>query len=104
MAFSIALLEAAGRARRVRGDRIPGGRADRKTDSEFSPTQLRAGSRVEREHTSSPTLAREIAKDHLTESPSYYTHLRRMERSMEKKAVWAAVYAACTEELGTPSC
>lgn len=36
---------------------------------------LLRGARVEREHTSSPSLAREIALDHLVEDPRYYAKL-----------------------------
>jgi len=50
-----------------------------KPDSAFQKAQLRAGVRVELEHTSSRRLAKEIAKHHLQEIPDYYTRLMRME-------------------------
>lgn len=48
--------------------------------------QLRAGMRVEKEHTSKPEIARQIALDHLRELPDYYTRLERMEHGAHKEA------------------
>lgn len=53
------------------GGRAPGGRCPRNVDY----AQLTAGIAVEMEHTPDPRIAREIACDHLTEDPSYYTKL-----------------------------
>lgn len=61
-------------------DRISGGLADDRPDRDFDPSQLQAGIRVELEHTSNPTIAKEIAKDHLTEDRDYYRKLAKMER------------------------
>lgn len=67
-------------------DRIPGGLADNKPDSDFPQNQLIQGQHVEMEHTNDPTVAREIAKDHLVESERYYIpHLRDMERRMKSE-------------------
>ena len=41
--------------------------------------QLAIGIKVEKEHTSSDSVAREIALDHLMELPDYYTKLEKME-------------------------
>lgn len=68
-------------------DRLPGGRADRVADSAFDPEQLRRGTLVELEHTSDRRLAREIARDHLAESPLYYVRLAKMERTLSRKKV-----------------
>lgn len=58
--------------------KIPGGLAEgRKLD--LDPKQLAMGQRVEMEHTRDPAVATEIAMDHLTEDPRYYTKLKRME-------------------------
>ncbi len=59
-------------------DRIPGGRAAGMSPDQFDPEQLAIGTRVEMEHTNSPTVAREIAMDHLVEDPNYYTRLRQV--------------------------
>lgn len=46
-------------------------------------TQLAMGIAVEKEHTTDPALAREIALDHLKEDPEYYSKLNKMEASDE---------------------
>ena len=61
-------------------DLIPGGLADDKEPSEFPKDKLRAGVKVEKEHTSVPAIAEEIAMDHLTEDPKYYKKLKRIEK------------------------
>lgn len=61
----------------VPGDMIPGGKADTKQPA--TPQALSQGAKVEAEHTSSPAVAKEIAKDHLTEDPTYYDKLKKME-------------------------
>lgn len=44
-------------------------------DENYNPEQLNRGIEVEMEHTSDPTAAKEIAKDHLDEVSDYYTKL-----------------------------
>jgi len=41
--------------------------------------QLKAGTKVELEHTSDNKVAREIALDHLNELPDYYERLKKVE-------------------------
>ena len=53
-------------------DRIPGGLSDGVSDTRFDPEQLEKGIEIELEHTNDKDLAKEISKDHLTESPNYY--------------------------------
>jgi len=66
---------------------VRGGKADWMSDDRFSDKQLRMGVSIEKEHTTNPRLAKEIAKDHLTEDRNYYTHLNEMEdKYMKKKA------------------
>jgi len=49
-------------------------------DSQFDPRQLQTGIRIEmEEHTKNPVVAKEIAKDHLSEHPDYYSWLVEME-------------------------
>lgn len=68
---------------------VSGGKADYMSDDRFSDKQLRMGVTIEKEHTTNPRLAKEIAKDHLTEDKNYYTHLKEMEdKYVEKKAFW----------------
>ncbi len=56
---------------------VIGGKGDRKKDSDFNPKQVKMGHRVEMEHTSSPKIAAEITRDHLTENPKYYSKLKQ---------------------------
>jgi hypothetical protein len=67
---------------------IPGGLADKahKKPSDFDPKQIAMGVKVEQEHTPDPKKAKEIAMDHLTEFPKYYTALDKMEKDLKKKA------------------
>jgi len=66
---------------------LPGGYAERLgwPYGRYDQGQLRAGIRVEMEHTNDPRIAREIATDHLAEQvlrggrQDYYTRLWRME-------------------------
>jgi hypothetical protein len=64
-------------------DKIPGGLAAGKSDSDFDPVQLEAGIRVELEHSSDRAVAKEIAKDHLCEDRNYYKKLRKIEKAMD---------------------
>lgn len=64
-----------------REDKIPGGLADKKKPEDFDPESLAEGMKVESEHTSDESIAREIAMDHLTEDKDYYKKLKKMEGS-----------------------
>lgn len=54
------------------------------SDSEYDQKELEEGQIIEKEHTDCPILAKEIAKDHLSELPDYYTRLKKMEEEGEK--------------------
>lgn len=60
---------------------IPGGLAEGKSPSDFDPTELAKGTKVEMEHTTDPMVAQEIAMDHLTEDPDYYIKLAKIEKA-----------------------
>lgn len=47
-------------------------------DSKFNRKALEAGVKVEKEHTSNPCWAKQIAKAHLVENKNYYKLLRKM--------------------------
>lgn len=66
-------------------DRIPGGLADGKPTTDFNSEQLKAGIRVEMEHTDDPDVAREIAMDHLSEDPDYYRKLETIEKGFARR-------------------
>jgi hypothetical protein len=61
---------------------IPGGLSQGLPDSMFDKRQIQKGIKVELEHTKDRNIAKEIAKDHLTESPKYYDFLEDMEKKM----------------------
>ena len=65
-------------------EQLKGGLGDNKPDRSFPSSQLRRGVKVEMEHTNNPRVAKEIAKDHLTEIRDYYTRLAMMERRAKK--------------------
>lgn len=67
-------------------DHLRGGLGDKTRNSDVPAKQLRIGEKVEREHTSDPTIAQEIARDHLTEFPTYYTNLKNFEARLKKHA------------------
>lgn len=49
-------------------------------DLEELKAEWNKGTKVETEHTSNESMAKEIAKDHLFEDPKYYTKLAEMEK------------------------
>lgn len=66
-------------------DQLPGGNADTRLPRDFDPFELSLGIEHEMEHTDDPLIAREIAMDHLTENPSYYTQLQASGLEPDKK-------------------
>lgn len=68
--------EADGNAK-TSAERVIGGKGDNKTDKEFKQDELKKGIVHEKEHTNNPAIAKEIAKDHLSERSDYYTALSR---------------------------
>jgi hypothetical protein len=73
---------------------LQGGKADNltvediakkhKVEVEFIEDQLKAGMEVEKEHTTDTEEQKEIALDHLSESPTYYIDLAEMEKKEDK--------------------
>jgi len=66
-------------------DKIPGGLADKQKPKNLKPKQLAKGIKVEMEHTTDKSIAREIALDHLTEDPNYYDKLQKIEAAKKTK-------------------
>ena len=62
-------------------DVLPGGPADNISDDKFNAEALAKGIKHEMEHTENEQVAKEIAKDHLTESADYYDKLEEMKLS-----------------------
>lgn len=61
-------------------DLLPGGEADNVPDSEFPKSKLQERAEHEHEHTSNDQVAKEIAKDHLSEDPQYYEKQEALEK------------------------
>lgn len=55
--------------------KLQGGIGDTTPSHDVNPNELSIGVQVEMEHTNDPRIAQEIAMDHLTEDPEYYTKL-----------------------------
>jgi len=66
---------------------VPGGKGDKTNPKDVNQKQLEIGIAVEREHTDSDDKAEEIALDHLTENPEYYTELVESGIVDEKEAL-----------------
>lgn len=60
-------------------EKLKGGAGDNRPDSDFDVEQLEIGIKHELEHTKDRKIAKEIAKDHLTEDPNYYKKLKKIE-------------------------
>jgi len=58
-------------------EKLKGGIGDDKTDQVFLSSELMRGVKHEGEHTKNKSIAKEIAKDHLTENKHYYTALAK---------------------------
>lgn len=61
-------------------EKLHGGAGDYHADSDFDSEQLENGIKHEMEHTKDRKIAKEIAKDHLTEDPNYYKKLKKIEK------------------------
>jgi len=65
---------------KIAADKLKGGLADKKKPSDFDPSKLHEGMKVEREHSSNTDVQKEISMDHLTEDPEYYKKLKKIEK------------------------
>jgi hypothetical protein len=66
-------------------------------------TQLNKGIKVEMEHTTNKNKAKEIAMDHLSENPDYYTKLKKIESKEKKEETKEATGAASSGSYSQPS-
>ena len=67
-------------------NKLSGGKGDKLNYTDVDAEQLKAGIAVEMEHTNDPTTAEEIALDHLSENPKYYTDLKSLEAKEKNEA------------------
>ncbi len=70
---------------------IVGGLGDGRSDKEFDQQELSAGIKVEMEHTNDVNVAKEIAKDHLTEDPLYYQKLETIEEKKDRNQICESI-------------
>lgn len=61
-------------------EKLKGGKADNRPDSDFDTEELENGIKHEMEHTKDRKIAKEIAKDHLSEDPNYYKKIKKIEK------------------------
>jgi hypothetical protein len=66
-------------------DLLEGGKGDNLPDREISADSLTEGAKHEHEHTRNDQVAKEIAKDHLSEDPQYYEKIKEIETGAEEK-------------------
>src|SRR5574343_1929167 len=59
---------------------VKGGLADGIPDDAYKSKDVKKGMKVEKEHSKSKKVQKEIAKDHLTEDPKYYDKLEKIEK------------------------
>lgn len=70
-----------------------------KVSIEYLKDQLKKGQKVEKEHTKDLLKAKEIAMDHLSEDPKYYTKLKKIEA---KEMMGADAAGSFEPALSTP--
>jgi len=70
-----------------------------KVSIEYLKNQLKKGQSVEKEHTKDSLKAKEIAMDHLSEDPKYYTKLKKIEA---KETMGADASGSFEVGLNTP--
>jgi hypothetical protein len=68
-------------------DLLPGGKADNVPDRKVSQKALAEGAQHEHEHTANGQIAKEIAKDHLSEDPRYYKKIKQIEKTARPKII-----------------
>jgi len=83
--------------------KLPGGTGDNTTTDKIDPAQLSIGVQVEMEHTNDPEIAKEIAMDHLTKDPVYYTKLVNAGLAKEFQAGTGSGVGDPTTSLNDPA-
>ena len=83
--------------------KLPGGVGDESTTDKVDPTQLSIGIQIEMEHTNDPDIAKEIAMDHLTEDPRYYTKLVNAGLASEFKPGTGSGFGDPTSSFNDPA-
>ena len=61
-------------------NKLKGGVGDNKNPADLDRAELNSGIKEEKEHTNDTDVATEIAVDHLTEEPKYYSKMEKVEK------------------------
>lgn len=80
-------------------NQLVGGVGDKTPPSAVDAEELAMGIEVEMEHTVDQNKAKEIALDHLTEDPKYYTHLAEMEAKYVHKSMDYDILASLEKSM-----
>jgi len=83
--------------------KLPGGEGDSTPPDQVDPTQLSTGIQIEMEHTNDVEIAKEIAMDHLTEDPKYYTKLVAAGLAKEFQAGTSSGFGDPNSSLNDPA-
>ena len=83
--------------------KLPGGEGDSTPPDQLDPTQLSTGIQIEMEHTNDVEIAKEIAVDHLTEDPKYYTKLVNAGLAKEFQAGTSSGFGDPNSSLNDPA-
>ncbi len=83
--------------------KLPGGEGDSTPPDQVDPTQLSTGIQIEMEHTNDVEIAKEIAMDHLTEDPKYYTKLVNAGLAKEFQAGTSSGFGDPNSSLNDPA-
>ena len=67
-------------------NKLKGGVGDNKNPSDLDRAELKSGIKEEKEHTNDTDVATEIAVDHLTKTPNYYSKLDKVEKKSSE--IW----------------
>lgn len=80
---------------------LPGGKGDNTLPQDVDQAELQMGIKHEMEHTNDPEIAMEIALDHLTEDPHYYSNLQAagIDEAAKYKALKVKVKAHIMESM-----
>ena len=80
-------------------NKLPGGKGDKLSAADVDQDELSMGLSVEAEHTSDPEIAKEIALDHLSEDPHYYSKLKKTGLEEKVNALKEVIRKVVKEKL-----
>jgi hypothetical protein len=75
-------------------NKLKGGVGDNKNPADLDKAELNSGIKEEKEHTNDTDVATEIAVDHLTEEPKYYSKMEKVEKKSSVQTSQPSRFAA----------